>query len=149
MNKLLKNLAIATLISLGSASSYADNKKVEIEPVISLPSGHFFENLTFLNNDELIATDYAGMSLYKYSEDGQAQLWSKVKGHPVSIRFDSAGNGLLAVHETPILAGAEFVNSMALYRADTDGKLISLNIARLSSLFKWHGGIGRRTVSDW
>ncbi|MDK9739436.1 SMP-30/gluconolactonase/LRE family protein [Vibrio sp. D404a] len=97
-----------------------------IEPVISMPAGHFFENLTYKNEKELVATDYTGMSLYQYSEDGAAKLLTKVDGHPVSIRFDENGTGLLSVHETSIMQGASFLDSMALYKVTQDGQLTRL-----------------------
>lgn len=121
-------IALSLSASFTTAASAADTKieGESVRPVISLPNGHFFENLTFQNNNELVATDYTGMSLYKYSEDGQAELWTKVSGHPVSIRFDEKGEGLLTVHETSILEGEKFLKSMALYKVGKDGKLTRL-----------------------
>lgn len=127
---MIKHTLAALILSVTISSSFtafsAEHVGGNIESVISLPSGHFFENVTFQNDDELVATDYTGMSLYKYHENGQAKLWSKVDGHPVSIRFDEQGEGLLAVHETSILKGAEFLESMALYKVTKDGELTRL-----------------------
>lgn len=119
-----------TLIVLAlSATAIAfDTQAIEtnVDSVISMPAGHFFENLTFLNDKELVMTDYTGKSLYKYHEDGQAMLWAKVDGHPVSIRFDEHGKGLLSVHETSILQGESFLDSMALYKVKQDGSTTRL-----------------------
>ncbi len=109
----LAALILSVTISSFTAFS-AEHVGGNIESVISLPSGHFFKNVTFQNDYELVATDYTGMSLYKYHENGQAKLWSKVDGHPVSIRLDERGEGLVAVHKTSILKGAEFLESIAL-----------------------------------
>lgn len=121
-----KQLLVA--ITLSTSVTFPAVAETEVTPttfesVISLPAGHFFENLTYLNKDELIATDYTGMSLYKYHLDGKAKLWAKVDGHPVSLRFGEGGNGLLSVHEISILEGDSFVNSMALFKINQDGQL--------------------------
>ncbi|GAM59025.1 hypothetical protein JCM19231_3214 [Vibrio ishigakensis] len=124
--------AMTTLLlsaAIISTPVFADNNQasdVNIDSVISMPVGHFFENLTYLNDQELITSDYTGQSLYKYNEQGLASLWAKVDGHPVSIRFDEKGQGLLAVHEMSILEGADFVNHMALYKVSNEGKLTRL-----------------------
>ena len=123
-----KNLTLIIFFTFTSLIASSDLKiKKEnysiVEPLISLPSGHFFENLTFLNDKEIIATDYTGMSLYKYKEGVGSSLFLKVKGHPVSIRFDEKGVGLLAVHQTSILEGDSFVNSMALYKVNKSADL--------------------------
>lgn len=112
----LTTLALSVSVFANVSASETQPIEKPVESVISLPAGHFFENLTFQNKEELVATDYTGMSLYKYHENGQATLWSKVDGHPVSIRFDEQGEGLLSVHETSILEGKGFLNSMALYK---------------------------------
>ncbi|WED20813.1 hypothetical protein L3Q72_09165 [Vibrio sp. JC009] len=122
----LTTLALSVSVFANVSASEAQFIEKPVESVISLPAGHFFENLTFQNKEELVATDYTGMSLYKYHEDGQATLWSKVDGHPVSIRFDEKGEGLLSVHETSILEGKGFLNSMALYKVNKTGELTRL-----------------------
>ncbi|MDG3085545.1 hypothetical protein P7F88_05280 [Vibrio hannami] len=122
----LTTLALSVLVFTNVSEAKAQSAETMIESVISLPAGHFFENLTFQNKEELVATDYTGMSLYKYHEDGQATLWSKVDGHPVSIRFDEDGEGLLSVHERSILEGKSFLKSMALYKVNKTGELTRL-----------------------
>ena len=57
---------------------------------------------------------------------GQATLWAKVDGHPVSIRFGDNGEGLLSVHQVSIMAGADFLNHMALYKVSNKGELTHL-----------------------
>ncbi|MGR5173535.1 hypothetical protein ACPV4O_20215 [Vibrio owensii] len=118
---------LATIATMTPALA-ADNhlQQPVIDSVISMPVGHFFENLSYKNEQELIATDYTGQSLYKYNERGQASLWAKVDGHPVSIRFDENGEGLLSVHELSIMAGADFLNHMALYKVSSKGELTRL-----------------------
>lgn len=123
----LAGLLLSTLAF--TAPAFATDTSVanpDIESVISMPTGHFFENLTYHNDSELIATDYTGQTLYKYNEQGRASLWTKVDGHPVSIRFDEKGEGLLAVHKVSIMQGAEFLNHMALYKVSADGTLSHL-----------------------
>ncbi|MBC7003028.1 hypothetical protein BIZ37_10700 [Photobacterium sp. BZF1] len=122
---MFKQLTTALLFSVSLAASAQPNTAGDttIESVIAMPAGHFFENLTYKNDKELVATDYTGMSLYQYSESGVAKLFAKVDGHPVSIRFDENGNGLLSVHETSIMQGASFLESMALYKVTQDGQL--------------------------
>jgi len=127
----IKSLVLVIFISFISLFASSDIKVQKenspvVEPIISLPSGHFFENLTFLNDKEIIATDYTGMSLYKYKEGVGSSLFSKVDGHPVSIRFDDKGIGLLSVHHISILKGESFVNSMALYKVTSKGELTLL-----------------------
>ncbi|CDT55449.1 exported hypothetical protein [Vibrio coralliirubri] len=118
---------LATVATMAPALA-ADNhlQQPVIDSVISMPVGHFFENLTYKNEQELVATDYTGQSLYKYNEQGQATLWAKVDGHPVSIRFDENGEGLLSVHELSIMAGVDFLNHMALYKVSSKGELTRL-----------------------
>ncbi|MDV6253583.1 hypothetical protein [Vibrio sp. EA2] len=118
-------LATATMMTPAFAADNHNHQPV-IDSVISMPAGHFFENLTYQNDQELIATDYTGQTLYKYNENGQASLWAKVNGHPVSIRFDENGEGLLSVHELSIMTGADFLNHMALYKVSTKGELTRL-----------------------
>ncbi|QYK07001.1 hypothetical protein [Shewanella zhangzhouensis] len=118
-------LATVTMMAPALAAGKHHQQPV-IDSVISMPAGHFFENLTYKNEQELVATDYTGQSLYKYNEQGQAALWAKVDGHPASIRFDEKGEGLLSVHELSIMAGADFLNHMALYKVSTKGKLTRL-----------------------
>jgi len=114
----LTHIFKAALMIASIHTAHAQAIESEIEPLITMPSGHFFENLTYLNDNELIATDYTGMTLYKYQENGAAKLWTKVKGHPVSIRFDGSGNGLLVVHEISIVDGDQFRDGMALYKVN-------------------------------
>lgn len=124
---MLKRTLTLAILFMGSFSGALQaTEKPSVESVISMPSGHFFENLTYKSEDTLIATDYTGQSLYKYSEQGLASLWAKVDGHPVSIRFDERGQGLLSVHEVSILAGDRFLNNMALFRVDSEGELTKL-----------------------
>ncbi|HFQ5012021.1 TPA: hypothetical protein ACGUQA_002884 [Vibrio vulnificus] len=119
-----------TLVTVATmAPALASDKHLQqpvIDSVISMPVGHFFGNLSYKNEQELIATDYTGQSLYKYNEQGQASLWAKVDGHPVSIRFDENGEGLLSVHELSIMAGADFLNHMVLYKVSAQGELTRL-----------------------
>lgn len=99
------------------------NKFQPTETIFKMPKGHFFENIATGPDQDFYITDYTGKAIYRYTKESGLVLFKTISGHPVSLRFDMEGNGLLSVHHTPIFAGPDFTKSMALYRINTKGEI--------------------------
>ncbi|WP_136809033.1 hypothetical protein [Desulfosediminicola flagellatus] len=95
----------------------------QTQTIFTMPKGHFFENIASGPDEAFYLTDYTGKAIYRYTTESGLTLFKTTDGHPVSLRFNKDGDGLLVVHRIPIRAGPSFTKSMALYRITIQGDI--------------------------
>lgn len=124
MRSLYRYLIVSSLVALLPVMVMAQSSGLhQAQTIFTMPKGHFFENIASGPDQAFYITDYTGKAIYRYTTESGLTLFKTTDGHPVSLRFNTDGDGLLVVHRIPIFAGPSFTESMALYRITTQGEL--------------------------
>ncbi len=105
------------------ANAQEGNDNYDTRTIFQMPKGHFFENIAVGPDNAFYITDYTGKTIHRYTPQNGLSLFTVTKDHPVSLRFNKNGDGLLAVHKVPIFAGPSFTESMAVYQINLQGEV--------------------------
>ena len=129
MSRFLNYLIVTALLVTTPFLAYAEESKkpYDSDTIFQMPKGHFFENIAVGPDGAYYITDYTGKTIHRYTPEDGLVLFSTTKDHPVSLRFNQRGEGLLAVHKIPIFAGPSFTQSMAVYRINLQGEILFLH----------------------